>query len=748
MVKELALALQVTSKGKYSTAVESESLREAEIGSVSPSLRPPSVPVPLFIVLLWHLFMAAIMTTLMGAKTLPDLCGSYLYHTESLNSLHLAGILSKLAKMPSSNPGPFFFAVAHRWLSCSLLEEGRGGRQACNILWAGAKIGFDDVRVLSQLIKIVSTSEATLDAQQCSSALWAIATLNLSLPDISILDFEPLLKRCVQLSFTCSQNSQSASNSLWAMVRLKPEPLFVDPLVISVVRCSKSDEFLPRHAIMSLQSLALLGFSPESNQVLALCASTLRLSPKFNAQEVSNALWSVSSLGIQNEDLLKALLVSVQQLCPSFTPQNAANTLHSLASIFSRHQSESHNNAFKIELVCSKPFRVLLLRASDLLPVMSTQETVNSFWSLGMLGCYEFRDIFASFAAKQVLFFTAQHACMCLWASVRLFQKPYYIIPLLFHTVLRLAPSLSPLGYSTAVSCFASLGVKQCLELDTYFEGINHICSFSEKLEFSLAQLVHTFAALSATSCLGPNVLKLMQFISIQSPHVFSGEQVLSLIHSFTNLRFVIPLSFLERLESRFHELSLEECCLALWVFSCQIEEQTFLSLRKCFIEVVNRQWSLTTSKSISFQGAHQLLQSHYVSYGLFALDSVVISDCQAFISTFPVSSTSSHSSLQVASILKYIGFNVVLEFPLHPGTNVDMLARSVTCDVAVEFDGPTHFLFNARGIPEKLNGATMLRNKIIKRSHKLVTIAYYEWDCLNHEERVKWLSNCVSSSF
>jgi hypothetical protein len=104
-------------------------------------------------------------------------------------------------------------------------------------------------------------------------------------------------------------------------------------------------------------------------------------------------------------------------------------------------------------------------------------------------------------------------------------------------------------------------------------------------------------------------------------------------------------------------------------------------------------------------------------------------------------SSTSSRSQHAVAASLARLGFAAEEEARVLDGLHaVDALVRLPSgARVAVEFDGPSHFLrflepAAARRAPEP-NGATRLRDRLLRASGlTVVAIPYFEWDPLRSD--------------
>jgi hypothetical protein len=103
---------------------------------------------------------------------------------------------------------------------------------------------------------------------------------------------------------------------------------------------------------------------------------------------------------------------------------------------------------------------------------------------------------------------------------------------------------------------------------------------------------------------------------------------------------------------------------------------------------------------------------------------------------------TISHSHREVAASFSRLGFSVELEASVLDGLHaVDVLVHlSSGSLVAVEFDGPTHFLRRIHpDVAEDTartrlapNGATLFRNCLLHEAgYDVIVVPFYEWDAL-----------------
>ena len=139
-----------------------------------------------------------------------------------------------------------------------------------------------------------------------------------------------------------------------------------------------------------------------------------------------------------------------------------------------------------------------------------------------------------------------------------------------------------------------------------------------------------------------------------------------------------------------------------------------------------------------SFNVLHvqQALQAHHVVPG-GVFDAAVLTKLRARFVSAP--SASSASQRRVAAVLKRLGHSPLEEAPLLGGLlTIDMRLERPGgeggCPIALEFDGPFHFLRTLAPAPAGaaslvLDGATLLRDRLIASAGlALVSVPYTEW--------------------
>ena len=145
---------------------------------------------------------------------------------------------------------------------------------------------------------------------------------------------------------------------------------------------------------------------------------------------------------------------------------------------------------------------------------------------------------------------------------------------------------------------------------------------------------------------------------------------------------------------------------------------------------------AVRVAPSFNLLHVQQALQAHCAVPG-GCLDAAALGELRARFKSEPT--TSSASQRRVAAALTRLGYSPLEEAPLLDGLlTIDMRLERLGggCPIAVEFDGPSHFLHPLAPVPATgaasltLNGATLLRNRLVASAGlALVCVPYSEWN-------------------
>ena len=91
--------------------------------------------------------------------------------------------------------------------------------------------------------------------------------------------------------------------------------------------------------------------------------------------------------------------------------------------------------------------------------------------------------------------------------------------------------------------------------------------------------------------------------------------------------------------------------------------------------------------------------------------------------------------------MLVELGHEVREEVRTDEGYSLDVVVQVADCEVAIEVDGPSHFV----GRSHTPTGATMLKRRQLRAAGwRLLPVPYFEWDRLNASSRREYLSHAL----
>ena len=581
-----------------------------------------------------------------------------IYASLELNAMHLSALCSRLAHLPPTAPScpqPLFFAVAFDWLSKPLASEGRGARQAANLLWGAAKLGFTSTSpIIHELARETTSLAMDLDSQQTGIALHALATLKYPL-SASLLD------RARHLS--TASGPQTAANTLWAMAALGVED--IEDFATAAARVAIMPDFIARHGSMSLWGLATVSklgiLSPRTSlSANVIGEACVRLRFEFSAHEASIALWATSTM-LLGSDIFFPLVDTCVHLAAGFSPQNAANALWALA-----HYKGSSDDEFSSDM--STAILVISQRARELRSQMNAQEIANSLWSAAILGIPTWID-FAEVAQDHAL--NDRQAAMALYGFSLMSQgnASYASLGKIFCS--RAAFFEMTISAEGSVLCLLSavalkLSARACME----YGFTSSVKRLSDAGLYSPSQLVKIVHCLSRLMIGGELVGHVVAAAVLIFPS-FSPGSIVSFLHASAFLAAshssLAPL--LAHALTLVKEFSQRDSSSLLWVLALIGEQNA-------------GPWRLLSDTLIAgdlcILDAQQLLFAHYAC-PFFLLAEHILARCRSLVSEIPRTSRISDIQRRVAQDLTALGFSTQLEVSISGiDACVDIVARRV----------------------------------------------------------------------
>eukprot|EP00435_Cladocopium_sp_Y103_P023535 s353_g5.t1 len=183
-------------------------------------------------------------------------------------------------------------------------------------------------------LTLAVTRAEELEARSLGNVVWALAKL--------LLAGDLITLAAVAQQRAAEMNPQGMANSLWALRKLKhyDQPLLdTFSLQIDAVKCRnfKVQELVNSvWTLAALQCLDLTLLNVVAGEMMARCE--ISAEKRIQPQDVSNLVWSFSTLGERPVPLLTRLAALSVALAAEFQAQHLANVAWSLAALRLRHE--------------------------------------------------------------------------------------------------------------------------------------------------------------------------------------------------------------------------------------------------------------------------------------------------------------------------------------------------------------------------------------------------------------------------
>lgn len=463
------------------------------------------------------------------------------------------------------------------------------------------------------------------------------------------------------------------------------------------------------------------------NRMLVLSTS---MAHNFKAQESSNALWAAATVGCRNMSIVLPLARSAVSHIPDFTAQGACNSLWSVATL----GISDINITVPIARCCVD-------RRHDL----TAQGASNCFWALATLGII---DEAITIPIGQICVLrseevdlVSQNAANSFWAAATLAITDESItIPLAMSCVNRIK-KMSPQGVVNSLWSAATLRMTdENIILPLACACVNRADELTSQ---GAANSFWSIATLSLTDeelvmPLAKACVKLLSSFNAQNAaNVLWAIATLSLADRCLYMPVALACTAL------IGDMNPQNAANSVW--SAAALEITDPAITNPLAAAVHdRYWQLPR-----VDDARQCLQAHYCGV---TLTPEAVAHFKAILRTSPkLSSSVSLSQMGVFAALVRLGHHPRLEVPIYDGLTIIDIVIEVSDEssptgmakIAIEFDGPTHFLRQVRGVEGvgPVDIQTRIRNTLIRKSKEfslLVTIPFYDWDDVQGEPELE----------
>jgi len=541
------------------------------------------------------------------------------------------------------------------------------------------------------------------------------------------------------------RDARSCANIMHAWAKLHVDtntPLYKDLCDVAIVMVS---DFNAQEVCNCLWSIATLGMSTSSEILIPrLISQCIAKVHEFNAQKVSNCLWSIAKLELiaSFEVLIPMLILQCLTIAPELKAQEISNILWSIATL-------------RINSLCEDVIPHLLSQCMIKLQDFNAQTISNCLWSIATLNLkMSSIEVLLPHLLSQCMIkvkeLNPQNISNCLWsiATLEIFDKT--LTKHLFEACIHRVNDMTHLDLSNCIWAVATLG--EDFANEHVIQVLLDVCT-KHTYKFSAQQVSMTFWSIAKLGVFNKEFVKEISTICVARIEDFNSKQVCMCLFGMASmgientgkLVFQVLIQASLNLCRIFNEHDLASC---LW--SLATLDQVCLDDIQChelytlLVLTINTRFPIINSLS----DAKQCLQAHYAGLKLCneAVDHfrLILQRCSSRIK-------STISQVAVATALENLGYLPKLEFPILDGLlSVDIVidipseydktkegaaAVSSLTKIAIEFDGPNHFMRISSGPRDHvgpIDARTRLRNTLINKSgifKGLIVIPYFEWD-------------------
>jgi len=482
----------------------------------------------------------------------------------------------------------------------------------------------------------------------------------------------------------------------------------------------------------------------------------------FNGQDLSNMLWAYANVKVSNSQLFKKIGDHIVQLdnLDEFWPQALSNILWAYATL-----DEQHPELFK--------------KVADHIVELNN---LNDFWPQALkdlVWAYatakkSHPEIFKKIADHIVQLpsldkFESQHLSITVWALATAEERhPQLFKKVADHIITLDLDRFDPQHLSNIVWAFATAKEqhpKLYKKIADHITGLDNLDKYKPE---AISIILWSFATAGESH---PQLFKKMADHIVQLPNLneFNEQNLSNTVWAFATAEESNPQLFNKLADEaikRQHEFNPQDISNFLWSFATngQVDEHLFSSLISSVkenLDKYNKQElsNIAWAYSVSNVDAPSIFNNKFITACLrkedeFELEALLqfyqwqlwqeeIKSNISLPSPFQkrchqafISQEISPSTFQddVVSILSSIGIQPQEEVLLKSGYRIDAVVEVNGRQIAVEVDGPSHF------IGRDPIGKTILKHRQVAAldGMKVVSIPYWEWDKLEKDSNKK----------
>jgi hypothetical protein len=489
---------------------------------------------------------------------------------------------------------------------------------------------------------------------------------------------------------------------------------------------------------LTLLSYAYAGYTGDLGPVTQALASNMEgCLQGVKPQECSNVLWALGKLcdmgrheqqqpstqpGAYSQELFSYALGQLHSKLDTAKPQGVSNAVYGCALA-----GHVEGVPQLLDLVCQHP--KVMARAEP-------QHWSNTIWAAAKLGCVEQGSVLLKTLARQPQVMTQgkpQEWCNTMWAAATLHQTAVNI-----STSAEIINVLQQHGHQLLQACASSptalqgakpqewsntlwaAAVLRWYDQHLYCQGVAALAAMPPA-EVKPQAISNALYACALCAHWDGNVQQLLGRVNEYDLAAFESQALANTLYAWAMLCCIVPTSD----SAQRHMEVLNSAAAAL------------------FKEAASQPVSSFTKEEFSQLDTAHLYAQHLGIPGLPA--GPVLEEARAAGWSF-AEPTPSDRQREVASTLRQLGYTVQVEMKSPDGVmsvdvGVTALPDGSPCSIAVEFDGPFHYVTEHTGsgsVRDRLNGPTRLRNTFLHARFPdgLVCIPWKEWVAVTKDDQ------------
>ncbi|KAJ1486224.1 hypothetical protein T484DRAFT_1790559 [Baffinella frigidus] len=498
-------------------------------------------------------------------------------------------------------------------------------------------------------------------------------------------------------------NPQGVGNVLWALATMKAR---VDRVLLEAMQrrsTATAWEFQPQNVANVLWALATMGERADPGLLEAMQRRATATAWEWTPQHVGNVLWALATMGERADRvLLEAMQWRATATAGEFKPKEVANVLWALATMG--------------EKAGGGMLEAMQRWATALAREFNPQDVGNVLWALATMGERADRGLLQTIGVRATATageFKPQNVANLLWALATMgVRADRGLLEVMQRRATATAEGFNPQDVANVIWALATMGER----VDRGLLEVMQRRATATAGEFQPQNIANVMWAL-ATMGEKPDrgVLEAIGVRAIATAGEFNSQDVGNVLWALAVMGEVFtgfPVALIDLFASHV------------------LESRDLLNLKE---KAQLHQWLLSHELD--------LVSGASLPSSVARVKQEIGEEClQAF-----TGQGSSESRLQrdVAAELKRVWSEVEMEEEYRDarsGYSIDVLVRrrsaAGSTEWAVEVDGPSHFLADAR----TPSGSTLLKRKQLGQlGYTVVPVPFWEWDALRGEEAKRW---------